>query len=142
MRFIIRDFDTAQLAVKEGLLQDLVNQVVNKYQKAHYEFEVTEQYRNMKEVLDRHPQIINYAKEATIRVGLEPRLKSIRGGTDGSKLSFLGLPCANLFSGQNAIHSKHEFISVQHMQKVVEMLIALVQIWEQQSESFAADAAC
>ena len=131
--FIIRDFDTAQLAVKERLLEDIVAEVLRNYARATYEFEIKEQYRNMKSVLDQHPQIIEFAKEAVKRVGLDPKLQSIRGGTDGSKLSFLGLPCANLFAAQQAIHSKHEFISVQEMHKVVEMMVVLVQVWEERS---------
>jgi len=131
--FYIRDFDSSQLPMKERMLEDLVIKVTENYPKAHYEFKVKEQYRNMKEVLDQHPQIIEYAKEAINRVGLTPKLQSMRGGTDGSKLSFMGLPCANLFSGQNAIHSKHEFISVQQMQKVVQMMVQLVQVWEERT---------
>ena len=95
------------------------------------EFEVHEQYRNMREVLDNHPQIAASAEEAYKRVGLTVVKEPIRGGTDGSRLSFMGLPCPNLFTGMQAIHSKHEWIGVRDMEKAVEMLVALVQVWEE-----------
>jgi tripeptide aminopeptidase len=94
---------------------------------------VKEQYRNMKEVLDQHPRVVAYAKEAIRRSGLEVKMESIRGGTDGSRLSFMGLPCANLFAGMQAIHSKKEFISVQDMNKAVETIVHLAGIWEEKS---------
>jgi tripeptide aminopeptidase len=94
---------------------------------------VKEQYRNMKEVLDQHPQVVEYAKEAIERAGLTLKMESIRGGTDGSRLSFMGLPCPNLFAGEHAIHSKLEFISVQDMNKAVETMVHLVSIWEERS---------
>lgn len=126
--FIIRDFITENLTEKEALLRSLVESVVSAHPGARYTFEVREQYRNMKEVLAKHPQVIAYAKEAMVRAGLTPIPGSIRGGTDGSRLSFMGLPCPNLFAGQQAIHSKHEFICVQDMNKAVETLVHLVQI--------------
>jgi tripeptide aminopeptidase len=126
--FIIRDFITENLAEKEALLKSIVDSVVNAYPTARYEFHVHEQYRNMKEVLVKHPQIVDYALEAIRRSGLTPIPGSIRGGTDGSRLSFMGLPCPNLFAGQQAIHSKQEFICVQDMNKAVETLVHLVQI--------------
>jgi len=85
----------------------------------------------MKEVLQGHPHIVESALEAIRRAGLSPQPGSIRGGTDGSRLSFLGLPCPNLFAGQQAIHSKHEFICIQDMNKAVEVLVHLVQITAQ-----------
>jgi tripeptide aminopeptidase len=131
--FIIRDFVTEGLKKKEDFLLSLVEMVMENYPNASFEFKVTEQYRNMKEVLDRHPQIIDHAKEAIRRAGFEVRMESIRGGTDGSRLSFMGLPCPNLFTGMQAIHSKKEFISVQDMHKAVETIVHLVQIWEERS---------
>ena len=131
--FIIRDFDTAGLKKKEDFLQTMVAETVRIYPKASYEFHVTEQYRNMKEVLDMHPQVAEYAKEAIERAGLPVKTESIRGGTDGSRLSFMGLPCPNLFAGEQAIHSKLEFISIQDMNKAVETMVYLVQIWEEKS---------
>lgn len=131
--FIIRDFDTAQLSVKEEWLRQLTAKVVSAYPGARFEFIVTEQYRNMKEVLDVNPEVVRYAKEAIGRAGLPLKMESIRGGTDGSRLSFMGLPCPNLFAGEQAIHSKHEFVSVQDMQKAVETMVHLVSIAAEES---------
>lgn len=133
LEFIVRDFDTRQLAVHENRLKQLAEQVLAAYPKATLRFSVEEQYRNMKEVLDRHPHIIQYAEEAYDRVGLTVVKEPIRGGTDGSRLSFMGLPCPNLFTGMQAIHSKHEWIGVRDMQKAVEMLVTLVQVWEEKA---------
>jgi tripeptide aminopeptidase len=131
--FIIRDFDTAGLTKKEDYLRTQIEERLRTYPKASFEFTVTEQYRNMKEVLDLHPQVVDYAKEAIERTGLTVKMESIRGGTDGSRLSFMGLPCPNLFAGEQAIHSKLEHISVQDMNKAVETMVHLVQIWEERS---------
>lgn len=131
--FIIRDFETAGLQKKEDYLRTQIEERLRTYPKASFEFNVTEQYRNMKEVLDLHPQVVNYAKEAIERAGLQLKMESIRGGTDGSRLSFMGLPCPNLFAGEQAIHSKLEFISVQDMNKAVETMLHLVKVWEENS---------
>jgi tripeptide aminopeptidase len=131
--FIIRDFETPGLKKKEDFLRTLVEETLRLYPKASFEYIVTEQYRNMKEVLDHHPRVVDNAKEAIARAGLELKTESIRGGTDGSRLSFMGLPCPNLFAGEQAIHSKLEFISVQDMNKAVETLVHLVQVWEEKS---------
>jgi tripeptide aminopeptidase len=131
--FIIRDFETPGLKKKEDFLRTMVAETVRTYSKASFEYHVTEQYRNMKEVLDVHPQVVEYARQAIARAGLTLKMESIRGGTDGSRLSFMGLPCANLFAGEQAIHSKLEFISVQDMNKAVETMVHLVQIWEEKS---------
>lgn len=131
--FIIRDFETAGLQKKEDYLRTQIEERLRTYPKASFEFKVTEQYRNMKEVLDLHPQVVNYAKEAIERAGLQVKMESIRGGTDGSRLSFMGLPCPNLFAGEQAIHSKLEFISVQDMNKAVETMVHLVKVWEENS---------
>src|SRR5688572_15707401 len=131
--FIIRDFITAKLIEKEDFLKTLVEEVMRAHPPAAFEFKVTEQYRNMKEILDLHPQVVEYAREAIQRAGLTVKMESIRGGTDGSRLSFMGLPCPNLFAGEQAIHSKLEFISVQDMNKSVETLVYLAQIWEERS---------
>jgi tripeptide aminopeptidase len=133
--FLIRDFITSGLETKEALLKSVVELVVKNYPGASFDFKVTEQYRNMKEMLDQYPQIVLYAKEAINRSGLEVVMESIRGGTDGSRLSFMGLPCPNLFTGMHAIHSKKEFISVQDMNKAVETIVHLVQIWEEKSST-------
>jgi tripeptide aminopeptidase len=131
--FIIRDFETPGLIKKEDYLRTQIEERMRTYPKATFEFLVTEQYRNMKEVLDLHPQVVEYAKEAIIRTGLTPKMESIRGGTDGSRLSFMGLPCPNLFAGEQGIHSKLEHISVQDMNKAVQMMVHLAQVWEEKA---------
>lgn len=131
--FIIRDFETAGLTKKEDYLRTQIEERMRTYPKASFEFTVTEQYRNMKEVLDVHPHVVDYAKEAIARAGMELKMESIRGGTDGSRLSFMGLPCPNLFAGEQAIHSKLEFISVQDMNKAVETMVHLVCICTEKS---------
>ena len=133
MEFIIRDFNTPGLQTKEDVLQQIVKKVVEQYKGASFEFSVKEQYRNMKEILDQHPQVVDHAKKAIERSGIALKMESIRGGTDGSRLSFMGLPCPNLFAGEQAIHSKLEFISVQDMNKAVETIVHLATIWEENS---------
>ncbi|MBD0332143.1 MAG: peptidase T [Chitinophagaceae bacterium] len=135
MEFIIRDFASDGLKEKEEVLRRIVKEVMQRYSKASFEFIVTEQYRNMKEILDQHPQVIEYAEEAIRRAGLNVKTESIRGGTDGSKLSFMGLPCPNLFAGEQAIHSKVEFISIQDMNKAVETIVYLACIWEEKADA-------
>jgi tripeptide aminopeptidase len=129
--FIIRDHQTSKLAEYENRLKELAEQAINAFPGSLMEFKVVEQYRNMKEILDTVPFVNEYAVQAIQKAGIEPRKMIIRGGTDGSRLSFMGLPCPNLFTGEMAIHSKHEFVSVQDMQKAVDTMIELVQIWEQ-----------
>jgi tripeptide aminopeptidase len=126
---IIRNHDTSQLIIYEDRLQKLADEVVEKHPGCSVESKVVEQYRNMKEVLADYPFVTEYALEAISRAGLTPKHDIIRGGTDGSRLSFMGLPCPNIFTGMMAIHSRHEFISVQDMQKSVDTLVELVQIW-------------
>jgi len=133
IKFLIRAFDTPTLLALEEELRQIVIEVVTPYDKSSYEFVVTQQYRNMKEVLDKDPNIINHALEAITRSGLKPVLDSIRGGTDGSRFSFMGLPTANLFAGEHGIHSKQEWVSSQDMQKAVETIVNLVTIWEEKS---------
>lgn len=129
LQFIIRDHDTKQLAEYEKRLENIVKNVVHKHQGATYDFEVKEQYRNMKEILKDVPFVTDYAIQAMKKAEIEPRPVIIRGGTDGSRLSFMGLPCPNLFTGEMAIHSKHEYVSVQDMEKAVQTMGELVQIW-------------
>lgn len=133
IEFIIRDFETEGLGKKEDYLRTQIEERMRTYPGASFEFLVTEQYRNMKEVLDLHPQVVDNAKEAIGRAGLTLKMESIRGGTDGSRLSFMGLPCPNLFAGEQAIHSKHEFISVQDMNKAVETMVHLACIYEEKA---------
>jgi tripeptide aminopeptidase len=133
IKFIIRAFDTPTLFALEEELRQIAISVLANYQKCSYEFNVTEQYRNMREVLDTCPHVVNYALEAIKRTGVEPVLSSIRGGTDGSRLSFMGLPCPNIYAGEHAFHSKQEWVSVHDMQKAVETIVHLVSIWEENS---------
>jgi tripeptide aminopeptidase len=133
VEFIIRDFMTAKLVAYENHLRDKVELALERYPGAKADFVVKEQYRNMKEILDNYPQVSEYAKEAITRAGVEVLAMSARGGTDGSRLSFMGLPCPNLFTGEMAFHGKHEYVSVQDMQKSVETIVHLACIWEERS---------
>ena len=134
VQFIIRDFQTAKLAVHEQRLKGLVEKAAQQFPGITTEFVIKEQYRNMKEVLDKHPYVMDYAQEAYKRAGMTAQRMSIRGGTDGSRLSFMGLPCPNLFTGEMGIHSKQEYVSVQDMEKAVETLVHLAQIWEEKAK--------
>lgn len=127
--FIIRDHETAKLAAYEQRLEELLKKTLINYPPLSYDFVVTEQYRNMKEILKDVPFVSNYAIDAMSKVGVTPKPTIIRGGTDGSRLSFMGLPCPNIFTGEMAIHSRHEYVSVQDMEKAVATLTELVQIW-------------
>jgi tripeptide aminopeptidase len=133
IEFIIRDFITGKLDAYENFLRDKLEIILRKYPSVRAEFHVKEQYRNMKEVLDNHPHVSQYAKEAIFRAGVEVLEMSARGGTDGSRLSFMGLPCPNIFTGEMAFHGKHEYVSVQDMQKSVETIVHLACIWEERS---------
>ncbi len=134
LEFIVRDFTREGLKANTERLQKIAEEVLKKNPKARMEFKVTEQYRNMKEVLNHHPQVAQYAEEAYKKSGLKVKKQSIRGGTDGSRLSFIGLPCPNLFTGMQGIHSKKEWIGVRDMKKAVEVMVNLVQVWEKHSE--------
>ncbi len=129
IKYIIRDFTVEGLEEKENLLRKKLTYVMKSFPGSKAEFVVQEQYRNMKEVLDKHPQVIEYAEEAMRRANITPIRESIRGGTDGSRLSFMGLPAPNIFDGGHAFHSKHEWASVQDMEKAVETLVHLAMIW-------------
>jgi tripeptide aminopeptidase len=131
--FIIRDFDSAKLDEHQNVLKSTVELVMKKYPNSTFQFDVLEQYRNMKEVLDKYPQVVNNALEAIQRAGMTPQRTSIRGGTDGSRLSFMGLPCPNIFAGEHAFHSKYEWVSVQDMQLAVETILHLCSIWEEKA---------
>jgi tripeptide aminopeptidase len=133
VEFIIRDFTVAKLYAHELVLSEIMNNVLRNYPNSKATFEVQEQYRNMKEVLDKVPHVSDYAIEAIRRSGIEPNRRSIRGGTDGSRLSFMGLPCPNIFAGEHAFHGKHEWVSVQDMEKAVETIVNLCMIWEERS---------
>jgi tripeptide aminopeptidase len=133
VKFIIRDHDTTKLAVYEDRLRKLLETTVSKHAGVTSKFTVKEQYRNMKEVISKVAFVTDYAIEAMVREGIEPKPVIIRGGTDGSRLSFMGLPCPNLFTGEMAIHSRHEYVSVQDMEKAVRTMVQLVRIWEEKS---------
>ncbi len=133
VQFIVRDFETAKLAEHEERLKQLALKTAEQFPGVTVDFVVKEQYRNMKEILDLHPQVMNYAQEAYSRSGITAERISIRGGTDGSRLSFMGLPCPNLFTGEMGIHSKQEYVSVQDMEKATEILVNLAQIWEEKA---------
>jgi tripeptide aminopeptidase len=131
LQFIIRDFDTSKLKEYEDTLNKITKRVIHNYPNSSYTFKVTEQYRNMKEVLVKHPHIVNYAEQAIREADIVPIKGLIRGGTDGSRLSFMGLPCPNLFAGEHGIHSKKEWVSEQDMQKAAEVIVRISQICEQ-----------
>jgi tripeptide aminopeptidase len=131
--FIIRSFVDEDLKVYEEKLEALLKETMKAYPNSSYDFKVLEQYRNMKNVLDKHPEVAAHAIKAIERAGLEVKRGSIRGGTDGSKLSFMGLPCPNIFAGEHAFHSKYEWASVSDMQKAVDTLVNLAVIWEENS---------
>ena len=131
--FIVRDFTDEGLTEKETLLEGIVKEVMKDYPHSTYRMEVKHQYRNMKQVIDRHPETVDYAIEAIERAGLTPVRSSIRGGTDGSRLSFMGLPCPNIFAGEHAFHSRLEWVSRQDMEKAAETIVHLAMIWEERA---------
>lgn len=134
IKFIIRAFDTATLKALEKELEDITKSVLSNYKKSSYQFKVSEQYRNMKDVLDTCYFVVENALEAIKRTGVTPVLSSIRGGTDGSRLSFMGLPCPNIYAGEHAFHSKLEWVSVQDMEKATQTIVHLAAIWEENSK--------
>ena len=133
LSFIIRDFTEEGLKTKEALLEDITKEVMKAYPGSSHTFTVKEQYRNMKVVLDKNPEIVENAVEAIRRAGMDPVRGSIRGGTDGSRLSFMGLPCPNIFAGGHAFHSPLEFVSSQDMEKAVKTIVELAKVWEERA---------
>ena len=133
VRLLIRDFVTAALKVKEAALERLARETAVGFPGMRVEMAVEESYRNMKEVLDRHPQVVEHARAAIRAAGLEPRTHPIRGGTDGSRLSFMGLPTPNIFAGEHNFHSRLEWVSVQDMEKAVEVIVNLARVWEERA---------
>ena len=131
IEFIIRDFEDEKLKAHGERLKAIAEEVVSHYLGASVEFSLREQYRNMKNVLNDFPHVVAYAAEAIRRAGLEVKTESIRGGTDGSRLSYMGLPCPNLFTGMQGIHSKQEWISVKDLAKAAETIVHLCMIWEE-----------
>jgi tripeptide aminopeptidase len=135
VKLLIRDFDTRELAAKEAWLRQLAAEVVRDVPGASVDVTVEESYRNMREVLDGHPLVVEHARQAIARAGLAVRERPIRGGTDGSRLSFMGLPTPNIFAGEQNFHSRLEWVSVQDMEKAVDVIIELARIWEEQTPS-------
>lgn len=133
VRLLLRDFDSAELERKARWLEELAAATVADWPGSSFESKVESSYRNMREVLDEHPEVLELAREAYRRAGLEPVSPPIRGGTDGSRLSFMGLPTPNIFAGQHNIHSRLEWASVWEMNKAVEVIIELVQLWEERA---------
>jgi tripeptide aminopeptidase len=133
LKLIVRDFETSGLAEKESLVAELAREAVAAHPGARVEIAVDEQYRNMRAVLDEDPEIVEYAHEAVRRSGLSVVTRSIRGGTDGSRLSFMGLPTPNLFAGEHNFHSRLEWVSRQDMEKAVEVIVALCRVWEERA---------
>jgi tripeptide aminopeptidase len=131
--FIVRDFADAGLKQKEALLESIVKEVMKDFPRSTYRMQIKQQYRNMKQVIDRHPETVENAIEAIRRAGLTPLKTSIRGGTDGSRLSFMGLPCPNVFAGEHAFHSRLEWVSVQDMEKAVQTIVHLAMVWEERA---------
>jgi len=133
VRLLVRDFDTWGLAEKERMLEALAQKAVDRHPGSRVEVVREEQYRNMKEVLDTMPQIAEFAEEAVRRAGLEVHRRAIRGGTDGCRLSFMGLPTPNIFAGEHNFHSRLEWVSVQDMEKAVEVIVELARLWEERA---------
>ena len=133
LKFIIRDFETTKLKEYEKLLESLAKKAVAKFPGAKYEFKVVNQYRNMWEVLKKHPQVTKFAVQAMKNLGIKPIMHPIRGGTDGSRLSFMGLPTPNIFAGEHSFHSQLEWVAVQDMEMAVKVIVEIAQIWERRS---------
>ncbi|PIW69716.1 MAG: peptidase T [Ignavibacteriales bacterium CG12_big_fil_rev_8_21_14_0_65_30_8] len=133
VKFIIRDFITSKLKDYENIVKDLAEKAVAKFPGAKVEIEIKEQYRNMKEVLDKHPQVEEYALQALKNLNIEPIMNPIRGGTDGSRLSFMGLPTPNIFAGEHSFHSQLEWVAVQDMEIAVKNIIEIAKVWEEKA---------
>jgi len=133
IQFIVRDFNDDKLRDHEQALEEITKKVITKHSGCAYKFIVKEQYRNMKNVLKEYPEVTEIGIEAMKRLEIEPILRSIRGGTDGSRLSFMGLPCPNVFAGEHAFHGKQEWVSIQDMQKAVLTIIMIAKIWEERA---------
>jgi len=130
IKFILRDFDTSLLDVYTDLIDQTAKKIVSGYPNAKYSIKRIEQYRNMKEILDKYPHVIEFAAQAMKKCSIEPIMLPVRGGTDGSRLSFMGLPSPNIFTGEMSLHSVQEYVSVQDMEKSMKVLLELIQIWE------------
>jgi len=134
VRIILRDFETPKLAEYATLLKQIAADLLPKYPRAAIDIRIVEQYRNMRDGLAREPRALAKALEATRAAGLEPRQTIIRGGTDGSRLTALGLPCPNLSTGEHNPHSPLEWTSLEEMQHAVDVLVALAQLWGNETD--------
>jgi tripeptide aminopeptidase len=133
VKVLIRDFSTPGLKQKEDLVERLARAAAERHPGARVDLEVLPSYRNMREILEQHPQVVDCAREAITRAGLELRMEPIRGGTDGSRLCFMGLPTPNLFAGEHNFHSRYEWVSTYDMHKAVEVIIELCRVWEEKT---------
>ncbi|TXF87639.1 peptidase T [Neolewinella aurantiaca] len=133
--FILRDFETSKLEEQAEVLRNIIASVAPDYPNSKIELTITEQYRNMKEVLDDHPEVMDLATRAIKACGIEPKPDSIRGGTDGSRLSFMGLPCPNIFAGEHSFHSKYEWASLEEMEKAAEVVVAISRLATEPSDA-------
>ena len=134
VRLLVRDFSTTGLEEKETFVEELARAVVADRPPAGVEIRIGESYRNMKEILEGYPEVVECAREAIRRSGLTPVERPIRGGTDGSRLSFMGLPTPNIFAGEHNFHSRLEWVSAQDMDKAVETIVNLCRVWEERTE--------
>jgi tripeptide aminopeptidase len=134
LTFILRSFTNEEMERLEDILEAICARINKNFPNSTIQLTITEQYRNMKEILDQHPEVVEYAVEAVKRAGVDPVRTSIRGGTDGSRLSFMGLPCPNIFAGEHAFHSKVEWVSIQDMERAVDTILHLVEIWAEKSK--------
>ncbi|MCC6550028.1 MAG: peptidase T [Ignavibacteriaceae bacterium] len=133
LRIIIRDFIDEKLKEYEDMLQALAESTIAQFPGARMDFKIHEQYRNMRYILKDHPQVTDYAVDAMKALNIEPRMMPIRGGTDGSRLSFMGLPTPNIFAGEHSFHSKTEWVAIQDMEMAVRVIVKIAQIWEERS---------
>ncbi len=133
IKFLLRAFTTEELREQEALIRRLADETVAEFPKGSVDITVEESYRNMRYVLDDHPQVLEIAKEAMESIGLTPEIGSIRGGTDGARLSYMGLPCPNIFAGEHSFHSKREWASLEDMQKAVQTIVTIASLYEQKA---------
>jgi tripeptide aminopeptidase len=133
VKLLIRDFTSEGLEEKEAFVEQIARDVVSEVPRASVEIRIAESYRNMREILEGYPEVVDCAREAIRRSGLTPVEKPIRGGTDGSRLSFMGLPTPNLFAGEQNFHSRLEWVSAQDMEKAVETIVNVCRVWEERS---------
>jgi tripeptide aminopeptidase len=136
VKLLVRDFETQKLKEYEQLVAETAEATVQHFPGSHHEIQVEESYRNMKEVLTDYPDVVEHAAEAYRRAGLEPEINPIRGGTDGARLSFMGLPTPNIFAGEHNFHSRFEWISIADMHKAVEVIIELCRVYEENAGQF------